>query len=85
MNIYDGGTGMCNVEINRTSKGDYSYSLKMYFSGKGKNADIGIRKADRLRRDLEKRLGLTSEDEELEAVSEGNGILSVEKNGGNQK
>lgn len=58
MDFILGNSGMCSLEISRTSKGDYTYSLKMYFSSKGKAPEAGIKRADKLRLDVERRLGL---------------------------
>ncbi len=56
-----GNTGMCSLEISRTSKGDYTYSLKTYFTAKGRGPEAAIDRADKLRLEVEKRLGLIAE------------------------
>jgi len=53
-----GNTGLCSLEINRNAKGDHSYCLKTYFSAKGTAPDAGVARADKLRLEVERRLGL---------------------------
>ncbi len=61
-----GNTGLCSLEISRSSKGDYSYSIKTYFSAKGRAPEAAIDRADRLRLAVEKRLGLRPEEADVE-------------------
>jgi len=56
-----GNTGLCSLEISRTSKGDYTYTLKTYFSAKGRSPEAAIGRADRLRLEVERKLGLREE------------------------
>ena len=67
MDIF-GSTGLCSLEISRTSKGDYTYTLKTYFSAKGRSPEAAIERADRLRLEVERRLGLTPATSEESAI-----------------
>ncbi len=68
-----GSTGMCSLEITRTSKGDYTYSLKTYFTAKGRGPEAAIDRADKLRLEVEKRLGLIAEPEPAEPAAKERG------------
>ncbi len=65
-----GSTGLCSLEISRSTKGDYSYSLKTYFSAKGRAPEAAIVRVDKLRLEVERRLGLRPEIEEADVVDE---------------
>ena len=51
-------TGISSISVSRTSKGDYTYDIKIYHSGKGRAPFAAINRVDEMRKDLEKRLGI---------------------------
>ena len=61
-------TGMSSISVSRTSKGDYSYDIKIYHSGKGRSPFTALKRIDEMRRDLEKRLGIAGAPGEEEAA-----------------
>lgn len=71
-----GNTGMFSLEISRTSKGDYSYTLKTYASMKGRAPEAAIERANKMRLVVEERLGLRPE---IEPEQEADALMGGEK------
>ena len=68
MDYLSATTGLLKLEISRNAKGEHSYSLTTYCSMKGRAPEAGIARADGLRLDIERRLGLLYEGPDAEPV-----------------
>ena len=62
-------TGMSSVSVSRSTKGDYSYDIKIYHSGKGRAPFAALKRIDEMRRELEKRLGIAASPEDESAFA----------------
>lgn len=75
-------SGSSKVAISRNAKGDLSYELTLYFSAKGRAPEAGIARADALRRDLERLLGISDEvpfDADVKGIMEAAHRVAPEK------